>query len=321
MAINKFTLAALKALSYQEGSVKKNYELERGLKTLRSKTVLSPLFRLWDRRITVDGRDIPVRVYTPKDAFDLNGNGIPDHTLIFFHGGGWVKETVETYNKVCYYLARETGANVVSVEYRLAPENKFPCGLMDCYAATRELYLNPDSLGVFSDNYTLIGDSAGANLAAAVSLMARDRGEFAVKRQILIYPATHYDHGPDSPFPSVHENGRDYLLTTKRIEEYTELYRREPEDMLSPYFSPLLAELHEQPDTLIITAEFDPLRDEGEAYAKKLREAGNSVYQHRMRDALHGYFSLPPRFVQVKRTYALINSFLNKELLNDPKRD
>lgn len=321
MAINEFTRAALRAISYSDISIKTSYPIERELKAIGTHSLLSPLYRLWDRRITVDGRDIPVRIYAPPVPADENCNGLPDHTLIFFHGGGWVKETVDTYNKVCMALARHTGANVVSVEYRLAPEHKFPMGLMDCYAAARELYLRPDTLGVFSDNYTLIGDSAGANLAAAVSLMARDRGEFKVGRQILIYPATHYDHSETSPFPSVKENGKDYLLTARRINEYIELYRRSEEDMYSPYFSPLLADTRDQPDTLLITAEFDPLRDEGEAYGDKLRSAGNSVLSYRMSDALHGFFSLPPRFVHVKRAYALINSFLNEEPTYDIETD
>jgi acetyl esterase len=317
MAINEFTRAALRAISYPDISIKKSYCFERELKSIGSRSLLSPLYKLWDRKITVDGRDIPVRIYQPPVPTDENCNGLSDHTLIFFHGGGWVKETVDTYNKVCMGLARHTGANVVSVEYRLAPEHKFPMGLMDCYAAARELYLHPDTLGVFSDNYTLMGDSAGANLAAAVSLMARDKGEFTVQRQILVYPATHYDHSETSPFPSVRENGCDYLLTAKRINEYTELYRRSEADLQNPYFSPLLADVHHQPDTLLITAEFDPLRDEGEAYGDKLRAAGNRVLSYRMRDALHGFLSLPPRFVHVKRTYALINSFLNEEQAYD----
>ena len=313
MAINKFMRAALKALSYSGISIKNSYPVERELKNLSSKNLLEPLYRLWDREITVDGRNITVRIYRPRDPLDLNQNGRCDNTLIFFHGGGWVKETVETYNDVCRNLANATGAAVVSVEYRLAPEHKFPEGLEDCYAAARELYLHPDTLGVFSDNYTLIGDSAGANLAAAVSLLARDRGEFSVQRQILIYPATHYDHSASSPFESVRENGTDYLLTSKRVNEYIELYRRDESDMLSPYFSPLLADLHDQPDTLVISAEFDPLRDEGEAYADKLLSCGNKVIKYRMKDALHGFLSLPPRFIHVRRAYMVINAFLHKE--------
>lgn len=321
MAINKFTRAALKALSYPDISIKDSYPLERSIKSFGSTSLLSPLYRLWDREVVVNGRPIPVRIYPPKKPGHSNCNEIAEHTLIFFHGGGWVKETVETYNHVCVSLARNTGANVISVEYRLAPEHKFPQGLEDCYAVARELYLRPDTLGLFSDHLTLIGDSAGANLAAAVSLMARDKGEFEVERQILIYPAVHWDHGEASPFESVRTNGTDYLLTSKRINEYIELYRRTEDDMLNPYFSPLLAPLENQPKTLIITAEYDPLRDEGEAYAKALRQAGNEVYHYRMKDTLHGFFSLPSRFAHVRRAYEHINSFLNKELTDDIKKD
>ena len=149
-------------------------------------------------------------------------------------------------------------------------------------------------------------------MAAAVSLRARDTGDFHVRRQILIYPATYSDHGPDSPFPSVAENGSDYLLTARRICEYIDLYKRDDSDLRNPYFAPLLArDFTNQPDTLLITAEFDPLRDEGEAYAEKLREAGNCVVLYRMRDALHGFMSLGPRYVHVRRAHELINSFLD----------
>ena len=313
VAINKFMRAALKALSYPDISIKETYTLERSIKAIGARRLLRPLYRQWDREIVVDGRAIPVRVYPPKSVADRDLNEVADHTLVFFHGGGWVKETVETYDHVCTSLARNTGANVVSVEYRLAPEHKFPQGLEDCYAVARELYLRPDKLGLFSDHLTLIGDSAGANLAAAVSLLARDRGEFKVERQILIYPAVHWDHSETSPFDFVRDNGTDYLLTARRVNEYIELYRNTVADMTSPYFSPLLADLHDQPHTMIITAEYDLLRDEGEAYAAALRQAGNRVCQYRMKDALHGFFSLPSRFAHVKRTYALIDAFLNEE--------
>ena len=159
----------------------------------------------------------------------------------------------------------------------------------------------------------MIGDSAGGNLAAAVSLMARDRGEFLPSCQILIYPATGNDHSEHSPFPSVRENGTDYLLTTKRVRDYMELYRSSEADLENPYYAPLVAkDLSNQPDTLIITAEYCPLRDEGEAYGKALELAGNRVKVFRMPDALHGYFSLPVRFSQVKKTYGLINDFLRE---------
>ena len=221
-------------------------------------------------------------------------------------------ESVDTYNKVCAALTDATGRRVISVDYRLAPESPFPQGLDDCYAAAGALFNAPAHFDFDPGEITLVGDSAGGNLAAAVSLRARDTGDFHVRRQILIYPATYSDHGPDSPFPSVAENGSDYLLTTRRICEYIDLYKRDDSDLRNPYFAPLLArDFTNQPDTLLITAEFDPLRDEGEAYAEKLREAGNCVVLYRMRDALHGFMSLGPRYVHVRRAHELINSFLD----------
>jgi acetyl esterase len=149
-------------------------------------------------------------------------------------------------------------------------------------------------------------------LAAAVSLMARDRGEFLPSKQILIYPATYNDHTEDSPFPSIRENGKDYLLTSKQIQDYLELYTPNVEDRNSPYLAPLLAEdLTNQPATLIITAQYDPLRDEGEAYGLRLKEAGNKVKMYRMKDAVHGFFSLPWKSEYVIRAYEIINCFLS----------
>lgn len=309
MAISKAMRAALHALSYPANiNVEKTYKVERAMRGLR--TPLAPLYHLWDHKIERDGRDIRVRIYTPKKQTD-------GRLLLFFHGGGWVLESVDTYNAVCRNLARRTGCRVASVEYGRAPEHVFPEGLEDCYAAAREVYRHPEQFGVRSHEITLIGDSAGGNLAAAVSLMARDRGEFAVAQQILIYPATHYDHTPDSRFDSVRENGADYLLTAKRVNDYMALYAGGDERrMRNPYFAPLCApDLSHQPRTLVITAEFDPLRDEGEAYARALRDAGGDVQQYRMADALHGYFSLPMRFPMVRRTYDLIEQFLNGETI------
>lgn len=231
--------------------------------------------------------------------------------LIFFHGGGWVTGNIDSYTKVCANMANQTGHIVISVDYRLAPEHPFPAGLEDCYQATREVFLKLGLMDCKAENITLIGDSAGGNLAAAVSLIARDRGGFQPGRQILIYPATFNDHSENSPFASVKENGTDYILTSKRIQDYMEMYVPDVKDRTSPYFAPLLAEnLSNQPDTLIITAEFDPLRDEGEEYGRRLEESGNRVQAYRMKDALHGFFSLPWTSEYVIKCYNIINEFL-----------
>lgn len=305
MAINKYMRAALKALSYGEPDLTGNYEMVRKIKELKRGVGAGLAYRTWDHLVPCGDHHVPVRIFVP-DAGPL---GRP--VLLFFHGGGWVTGNIENYSGVCAALAKATGCLVASVDYRLAPEHKFPSGLNDCYAAAQELLEKPGLLGVERDQITLIGDSAGGNLAAAVSLMARDRGGLLPARQILIYPAVYSDHTPASPFPSVQENGTDYLLTSKRVEEYLQLYRSKPEDLQNPYLAPLLAgDFSGQPDTLVITAEYDPLRDEGEEYARRLAFAGNRVVLHRMPDALHGFFSLPARFAQVRRAHQYIQQFI-----------
>jgi acetyl esterase/lipase len=208
-------------------------------------------------------------------------------------------------------MAKMTGCTVISVDYRLAPEHKFPAAPEDCYFAAKEVFEHASLVNSAPERITLIGDSAGANLAAAVSLMARDRGEFMPRKQILIYPSVSNDHTENSPFASVRKNGTGYLLTSKRICDYMELYMKDEDDLNNPYFAPLMApDLSRQPDTLIITAEYDPLRDEGEAYGELLRESGSRAEVCRMPDALHGFLSLGPTFSHVKRSYELINRLL-----------
>ena len=304
MAINKAMRLALKALSYPD--IKDTYKKQRFMSSIKSVSLFSPFYKLWDRQVLSNGREIKVRIYPSKNDKRKN-------LLIFFHGGGWVTESVDTYNNVCKTLAKHTNCRVVSVEYSLAPEHPFPIGLEDCYAVVKDIMLYPELFDIKREKIVLVGDSAGGNLAAAVSLMARDRKEFSVSKQILIYPSTYSDHSITSPFDSIYDNGTDYLLTSKRICEYIDLYKSTDEDLKNPYFAPLISDdLSEQPKTLIITAEYDPLRDEGEAYGEALKKAGNSVLVYRMKDALHGFFSLDYRFVHVKRTYELINSFLNQ---------
>ena len=252
------------------------------------------------------GHEVPVRIFLPGQETNRR---LP--VLLFFHGGGWVTGNIESYSPVCNALARAVGCIVASVDYRLAPEHPFPTGLEDCYCVMQELLKNSWLLRARPEDVTIIGDSAGGNLAAASSLMAYARGGLMPSRQILIYPATADDHSESSPFPSIHENGEGYLLTSKKICDYMDLYLPDKERRKDPYAAPLNApDLSSQPRTLVITAEFDPLRDEGEAYARRLREDGVSVELYRMPDALHGFFSLPPRFSQVQKAHNLIRGFL-----------
>lgn len=304
MAISKMMTLALRALSYAEPGGR-DYRLERIFQSLTHPS-LPALYTVWEHHvISKDGYEVPMRIFYPKAMAS-------EELLLFFHGGGWVSGTIDTYSKTCADLADAVGRRVVSVDYRLAPEYPFPHGLEDCYAAARELFLHSDMFHGDVPEIILMGDSAGGNLSAAVSLLAAARGEFYVKRQILLYPAVYYDYTESSPFPSVWENGEGYLLTSKKVQEYMELYSPDPRQRNSPYVAPILApKLSGQPETLIITAEFDPLRDEGEAYGEKLRKAGCTVWVVRFPDMLHGFFSLPVRFAPVRRCHAYIKRFLD----------
>lgn len=314
MAISKAMLAALRLITALEPDVKKSYKMKRQLETLSARLLGKPTdYHMWDQIVFCDDRAVPVRMFTPE--------GEPArHMLLYLHGGGWVTGGIGNYTGVCADLAKATGCAVALVDYRLAPEHKFPAAPEDCYAIAREFFLR-GALGVPPENITLIGDSAGGNLAAAVSLMAHDRGEFMPPRQILIYPSVWNDHSETSPFPSVRENGTGYLLSSKRIMSMIDMYKFCDEDLQNPYFAPLLAEdLSHQPRTLIITAEFCPLRDEGAEYGRRLSEAGVEARVEMLHDALHAFMMLPPTFEHVQLAYQLINDFLTEKETPDEKQ-
>lgn len=288
--------------------MKKSYKAKRRLVSLLNPPIKNEYTTL-DRKMMVKDREIPVRIFLPETN-EVKRKKV----LIFYHGGGWVTGDIDSYTITCRILANNTGHTVVSIDYRLAPENPFPRGVEDCYHVTKKIFEQPDILNCKQEDITLIGDSAGGNLAAVVSLMARDRKEFYPNKQILIYPATNYDHSETSPYLSVQENGSDFLVTSQRIQDYLDLYVENEEDKKNPYVAPILADdLKKQPDTLLISAEYDPLRDEGEAYGKKLKEFGNHVEIHRIENALHGYFSANLNKDLLAETYQYINSFLNNE--------
>lgn len=310
---SKTMRAILHALSYSNLEV----ESARRLADLKRLDPMRIFCRKLDVKIYNEDYEVPTRLYFPNEQAMKDGmeKGHSYAVLLFFHGGGWVTDSVENYDRVCSQMAQSTGQIVVSVEYRLAPEYPFPTGLMDCYAAAKALYTNRFILNTEPEKITIVGDSAGGNLAAAVSLMARDRGEFMPDRQILIYPALNNCYTEESPYLSVKENGEDYLLTAAKMENYISLYQRNPGDRENPYFSPLQEKnLGNLPDTLILTAEFDPLRDEGEEYAKRLKKAGNYVELHRIPGALHGFFALGIKLFHVKESFDIMNKFLGREM-------
>ncbi|MEG2087762.1 MAG: alpha/beta hydrolase [Angelakisella sp.] len=307
MAISNIMRATLRAISRHDLNVCENYQRTRVLFDAAHPPLASP-YQMWDKQVSVDGHIIPVRLFLPE-------KGLPEHIAVFFHGGGWVTGNIDSYTNVCARIANQTGSMVISVDYRLAPECPFPAGLEDCYAVAKEVITDTNRFGLDSERVLLIGDSAGGNLAAAVSLLAKQRGEFMPAKQILIYPCTYNDHSPASPFASVVENGSDYILTAKRVCDYLELYLGDnDENWNSPYFAPLLAEdLTGQPETLILTAEFCPLRDEGEQYGKRLQQAGCKTVIHRIPDAIHGFFALPLAFPAVRQSFDYMNEFLQEQ--------
>ena len=308
--ISKTMRTILHALSYGNIEV----ESSRRLVDLKKLDVMRIFLKKLDTTIPSGDYQVPVRLYYPTEEAmkQEQAEKLSLPVLLFFHGGGWVTESVETYNRVCARMAQSTGQIVVSVEYRLAPEHRYPVAFEDCYAAARALYTG-DILNVDPDQITIMGDSAGGNLAAAVCLKARDTGDFAPKRQILIYPALNNCYTKDSPYLSVKENGTDYLLTAVKMEDYLKLYESSPADRQDPYFAPLMeTDYSRLPETLILTAQLDPLRDEGEEYGRRLKAAGNAVELHRIEGAMHGFFALGIRFYHVQESFAYMNQFLER---------
>lgn len=305
MPITNFERKVIRILSSQDLNTKENYEIQRKIINFTSHRFLRPIHRIRDDIVRAEGREIPIRIFRPRQegCFPL---------IIYLHGGGWVTGNVNSYDSICSRLAKITGRTIISAEYRLAPEHKFPAGVEDCYEVARYVVQNADQLGGEANTIVIMGDSAGANLATVTCMMARDRGEFQLSKQILLYPATGNDYTESSIFPSVQENGYEYWLTCKRVQDYISLYQSAEDDLCNPYFAPYYAEdLSNMPPALIITAELDPLRDEGEAYGKKLQRFGCNVKIIRMMETLHGFYMLSSFVPEVRQAHTLILDFMN----------
>ena len=247
--------------------------------------------RVENRTVPGPRGEIPVRVYTPEGR-------APFPVLVYFHGGGWVIGNLETHDGVCRHLANAAGAVVASVDYRLAPEHPFPASGEDAYAATRWVAANAGAIGGDARRIAVGGDSAGGNLAAVVSLMARDRGGPPLVFQLLVYPVT---DTPSANTASYRENAEGYFLTAKMMHWFWNHYCGKNPDLSDPYLCPLRArELKRLPPALVITAEFDPLRDEGEAYAARLRETGNQADLKRYSGMIHGFFGMGPLLTKAR---------------------
>lgn len=236
-----------------------------------------------DQRIPGPLGDIPIRIYRPDVA-------APSPGLLYFHGGGWVIGDLDTHDVVCRAIANRARAAVVSVDYRLAPEHKFPAAVVDCYAATEWLASNAARLGIDRSRVSVGGDSAGGNLAAVVCQKAlREQGP-AIASQVLVYPVTDLSSFATG---SYEEFAEDHYLARSVMGWFRAHYLMNLDDALSSDASPLLAaDLPGLPRALIITAECDPLRDEGEAYAKRLEQAGVPVTCTRYAGMIHPFFTM-----------------------------
>ena len=240
------------------------------------------VFRVEDRRIGGPAGEIPIRVYTP-------GSAGPLPVLAWFHGGGWVLGSLDSEDGTCRRLANAAGCVVVSVEYRLAPEAKFPAAAEDCYAATDWAARNAAAIGGDPSRIAVGGDSAGGNLAAAVSLMARDRGGPPLAFQLLVCPIIerNFETGSYRDCANLYRPTRDLMAW------FWGHYLEDEADAENPYAAPMKAnDLSSLPGALVVTAEFDPLRDEGEAYARRLAEAGVAARHVRYDGAVHFLFLL-----------------------------
>jgi acetyl esterase/lipase len=263
------------------------------------------LLRVEDIRIPGTAGEIPARVYA-----SITG-GAPLPAVVYFHGGGWVQGDLETHHGLCARLAKHAGALVVSVDYRLAPEHKFPAAVDDCLAAYRWVRARGRDIGADPARVAVAGDSAGGNLSAVVSQLATAAGTPVPSCQVLIYPAVDFSLETDSH----RELADGHVIPRDRIAWYTEQYLRSETDKKDLRASPLRApRLAGQPPTLIVTAGFDPLRDEGQAYGDRLREAGVDVVDREYPGQIHAFVSLTKAIPQGMACTLEIAEYLRQRL-------
>jgi acetyl esterase len=261
-----------------------------------------------DHRVPVAGGAIAVRAYSP-------GGPGPHPALVYYHGGGWVIGDLYTHDGLCRSIANAARCAVLSVDYRLAPESKYPVAVEDSYAALLWIVANAERLGIDRHRIAVGGDSAGGNLATVMALMARDRTGPRLALQVLIYPVT--DHDLDTR--SYRENATGYILTRDAMRWFWNHYLAREAQGREPYASPLRApSLAGLPPALVITAEYDPLCDEGEAYAARLRDAGVPVTLTRYPGMFHGFVRLTNVLDKARTALDEIASSVQKAFAADP---
>ncbi|MFT5134881.1 MAG: acetyl esterase [Gammaproteobacteria bacterium] len=259
-----------------------------------------------DQLIDTPTYRIPTRIYRPQGSQD---KALP--ALIYFHGGGWCIGNLESHDHVCRWLAAHSDCVVISVDYRLAPEHKFPAAVEDAFAATQWISSHADELNIDANRIAVGGDSAGGNLSAVVTLLAREQGGLHLSCQLLIYPATDML----MRFPSHVSCGDGYRLTRTAIAWFVNGYLRDGEDMYDQRASPLMADNHANlPPAFILTAGFDPLKDEGEAYANKLKGGGVEVKYRCYEGMVHGFIAMPGAVDVAKNALLDAASYIKEQL-------
>jgi len=250
---------------------------------LISDTPAETVTRVRDFLIPVEDGEIPVRAYEPHD------DG-PFPVLVYFHGGGWVRGNLETHDDLCRSITNEADCVVLSVDYRRAPEHPFPIPHEDAFTAAEWAVEYADVINGDPERVAVGGDSAGGNLAASVALRSADRGRSHLVYQLLLYPITNHDFETKS----YQENAQGYMLTRRGMQWYWDHYLERDIDGRHPYASPLQApDLEGVPPAMVMTAGFDPLRDEGAAYAERLQKDGVAVDHEHFADMLHAFVSFP----------------------------
>jgi acetyl esterase len=265
---------------------------------------LEPVNEIVEVQFTGPAGPVQTRVYRPRGK-------APFPALLYFFGGGWTLGSIDTADGVARLLANASGCAVVVPGYRLAPEHRFPAAVHDCYAATRWARDAAGDLGLDPARIAVGGDSAGGNLAAAVTLLARDAGDLPLRAQLLVYPNT--DHGSDTP--SLRGYTEPWMFNRYSVDWYWDKYLRSPADGADPLASPLRApDLAGLPPALVITAEHDPLRDQAEQYADRLAAAGVDVEAERYDGMVHGFFCMPGELDAARRAHARAATFLRTHL-------
>lgn len=264
-----------------------------------------PLHAVEDTTATTSSGEVPVRIYTP---FEADSYGL----VVYFHGGAFFSGSLDTHDNVARSLAKETGHKVISVGYRLVPEDAYPAGLQDCYGVVRWAAEHGQDLKWDGGNLAITGDSSGGNFVAAIAAMAHDDGFDRITHQVLFYPSVDLDFDVDR-YASLRENAEGYGLETAGLKPFNTFYLDSGADPSEPLVSPIKREdLSGLPPALVITAEYDPLRDEGELYGHRLREAGVDAAVSRYAGANHGFvwnFDWIPEYYQAFRE---TGEFLNR---------